>query len=83
MDTNTLYAILGIGGLLVIGLAIYLAKRVTASLSKNGLEIATDKVSRDSVTVKEIEKSKVDIKNRKGQNVHTESVKNDSDVKIQ
>ncbi len=82
MDTNTVYAILGIGGLLVIGLAIYLAKRVTASLSKNGLEISTDKTSRDSVVVKDVGKSEVEIKNRKGQNVHAENIKDDSKVKI-
>jgi len=82
MDTNTVYAILGIGGLLVIGLAIYLAKRVTASLSKKGLEISTDKTSRDSVVVKDVGKSEVEIKNRKDQNIHAENIKDDSKVKI-
>jgi len=73
--------ILGLSALIVIIIALFLTRKVKASLSKKGFELTADKV-KENITVAKIQRSKIDLKNREGQNINVEDVKENSDIKI-
>lgn len=67
----------------VVIVALLLAKRVGFSLTKGGVSLSADKNNdKDTVSVKKINKSSVEVENRKDQNVDVEDVSNSSNVKI-
>lgn len=67
----------------VVIIALWLNTKVDVNIEDGKMNLSADKnKQQDVVLVKEIDKSKVDIENRKDQNINVEGVKNDSDVKI-
>jgi hypothetical protein len=67
----------------VVILALWLNNKVEIKLNKENVSLSTEKNSgKDTVGVKRIEKSKVGIQNREGQNVEVEDVKDSSEVKV-
>jgi hypothetical protein len=82
LDNETIYMIAGVIAIVVI-VALLLAKKVGFKLNKDSLSLFADKnKDKDTVSTKGIKKSKVDIKNREGQDINVEDVSDDSDVKI-
>ncbi len=79
LENATIYLIAGIIALVVI-IALWLAKTVGFKAEKGGLKLFASKT--DSVSVEEIEQSKVAIENREGQNVSVKKVSENSDVQI-
>lgn len=79
MISNEMLAIVGVVVIVVAALA--LARKVGFKLDANNMSLFATK--KDSVSVETIDKSKVDIKNREGQDINVKNVSNDSDVKIQ
>lgn len=65
---------------IVLLIALVIARRVGFKLDNSSLSLFASK--KDNVTVQDINKSKVNIENRDGQDINVKNVSNDSDVKI-
>ena len=69
---------------IVVIAALWLTKNVDFNLNKSGISLLADKNhDKDTVKVKKVQKSEVDVKNRQGQDVSIEDVTDSSKVKIQ
>lgn len=79
LENETIYIVVGIIAIVII-IGLWLAKKIGFKGNKNGLIFSASK--QDNVTVEDIKKSKVAIKNREGQDVSVKKVSKDSDVKI-
>ncbi|PPC91070.1 MAG: hypothetical protein CTY34_05315 [Methylobacter sp.] len=67
----------------VIIVALYVARKVGFTLTKDGVSLSTDKnKQKDFATVEQINASKIDIETREGQDISVKDVSNHSDVKI-
>lgn len=81
LKNKNVYIIAGIIAVVVI-VALWLTNRVEVTVNKSGVNLSSDKNSKDKVAVEDINKSKVDIENRKNQDVDVKKVSDGSDVKI-
>lgn len=80
-DTNML-VVVGIVAVVVV-LALLLAKKVGFKITDQGVSLTTDKnPDKDTATVKQVDRSKVDIETRKDQHIEVEGITGGSDVKI-
>ena len=77
------YTYLIIGGIIVIGLGIMTAKKITGSLSKKGLKVSSDNTEeKDSTKIENIKnKSKIEVDSPKNRNIKVRDVDN-SVIKI-
>lgn len=67
----------------VVIVAIWQAKKVDLTMGSDGIALSVDKNNqKDKVSVEEVAKSKVDIENRKDQDISVKKVADGSDVKI-
>ena len=84
MDTNTLYAILGIGAMVMVTVGIIFLSRLKASISTKGVEIDGSKAERanDKVVIKGIKKSKLAVSSREKQDVHIEDVSDKTNLDV-
>lgn len=76
MKNIKIAAIIGV----VVIAALMLAKTAGFTFDKGGLSLLASK--KDTVTVQDIDKSKVGVENRDGQDIKVDGVKNDSTVNI-
>lgn len=67
----------------VVITALWLTNTVDFKLNRESISLSTEKnPKKDTVSIKKIQKSKVDIKNRAGQDISVEDVNDSSDVKV-
>ena len=74
---------IAIGALIVIVLAIVFARKVKATLNKDGFRISSEKAyKKDRVKVKKVDSSAVHVKNKDNQIVEVKDISDNSDIKI-
>ncbi len=67
----------------VVIIALWLTTQVNVNIDDGKLSLSADKnKQQDEVTVKDINKSQVDVENRKDQNIHVEGVTNESKINV-
>jgi hypothetical protein len=82
LKNKNVYIIAGIIAVVVI-VALWLTNKVEVTVNDGGVNLSADKnPQKDKVSVEDIEKSKVDIENRKDQDVTVKKVTDGSDVKV-
>lgn len=78
MINDEMAAIIGV--VVIVIVAVVMARKVGFKLDTSNMSLFATK--KDSVSVEAIDKSKIDIENREGQDITVKDVSNDSHVKI-
>lgn len=81
LKNKNVYIIAGLIAVVVI-VALWLTNKVEVLVNKSGVNLSADKNTKDKVAVEDINNSKVDIENRKNQDIDVKKVSGGSDVKI-
>jgi|GEM_PF-5987350 len=82
MDTNTLYAILGIGAMVMVTVGIIFLSRLKASISTKGVEIDGSKAQKinDQISIKTVKGGNVVVTNRKQQDIRIKDISEKADI---
>lgn len=79
LENESIYIVVSIIAAVVI-IALWFAKTVGFKVDKKSLSLFASK--KDDISIEDIKKSELDIKNRDGQNISVKKVSEDSNVKI-